>query len=156
MLNLFSKCLQNQEKGQFQFVGTVLKSSSVDSLVFDVRTFTNISPERSSRPNALTAKEIFAFSRRDVSHSGVIPALPWHPDSSEERSPRQQSETEVGVVIANTGHCLTPPEGSTSSHRSGCFLNPTKLLCTPGKRKPAYLSGGFLLSTISSCPPPDG
>ncbi|GBM84415.1 hypothetical protein AVEN_150279-1 [Araneus ventricosus] len=33
-----------------QPVGTVLKSPSVDSLAFDVREFTNISPERRSHP----------------------------------------------------------------------------------------------------------
>ncbi|GBN93166.1 hypothetical protein AVEN_31287-1 [Araneus ventricosus] len=40
-------------------------------------------------------------------------------DSSEERSPRQQPEAEVGVLTAITGHGPTPPKGGTSRHRSG-------------------------------------
>ncbi|GBM38567.1 hypothetical protein AVEN_71676-1 [Araneus ventricosus] len=50
----------------------------------------------------------------------VAPALPPHPGSSEERSSRQQSETEVVFLLTSfTGHCPIPPEGGTSHHRSG-------------------------------------
>ncbi|GBL93057.1 hypothetical protein AVEN_5310-1, partial [Araneus ventricosus] len=45
------------------------------------------------------------------SHNGVTLTLSRHPGSSEERPPRQQSGTEVGVPMVITGHSPTPPEG---------------------------------------------
>ncbi|GBM90294.1 hypothetical protein AVEN_90817-1 [Araneus ventricosus] len=58
----------------------------------------------------------FAVPPGVITHRGVTPGLPKHAGSSEERSPRQQSDTEVGVPIAITGHGPTPPEGGTSRH----------------------------------------
>ncbi|GBM12204.1 hypothetical protein AVEN_21012-1 [Araneus ventricosus] len=52
------------------------------------------------------------------------------------------SDSDIGVVIAITGHGPTPPEGSTFRHRSG-VTQPTPLLCLPRKREPSYLSDDF-------------
>ncbi|GBO20335.1 hypothetical protein AVEN_141229-1, partial [Araneus ventricosus] len=45
-----------------------------------------------------------------VTHKGVNPGLPKREGSSEERSPRQQSQTEVGDITAITGHSQPFPK----------------------------------------------
>ncbi|GBN55328.1 hypothetical protein AVEN_28814-1 [Araneus ventricosus] len=59
---------------------------------------------------------------------------------SEELSPRQHSEIEVGVLTDITGHGPTPSEGGASRHRSG---GNSTLLYLQEKRESACLSGGF-------------
>ncbi|GBO06351.1 hypothetical protein AVEN_114455-1 [Araneus ventricosus] len=63
-----------------------------------------------SGPEAKTSPPV-RRGHMSTSHKEVTPTLPG---SSEERSPRQQSETEVGVPTAITGHRPTSPEGGIS------------------------------------------
>ncbi|GBM11074.1 hypothetical protein AVEN_259763-1 [Araneus ventricosus] len=60
------------------------------------------------------------------------------------------SSTEAGVLVPITGHGLTPPIGSTYYH---WWRDPAPpLQYPPGKREPAYFSGGFS-SVYSRCLP---
>ncbi|GBL77552.1 hypothetical protein AVEN_41923-1 [Araneus ventricosus] len=61
------------------------------------------------------------------------------------------SSTEAGVLIVITDHGPTPPEGGTYYHWWR-VTRPPLLKYPPGKREPAYLSGG-LSSVYSWCPP---
>ncbi|GBO24928.1 hypothetical protein AVEN_144143-1, partial [Araneus ventricosus] len=58
-----------------------------------------------------------------IGTSRATPAMPRHPESSEDRSPRK-SETETGVLRAITDHGPIPPEGGTSSHRNDVNSTP--------------------------------
>ncbi|GBL86285.1 hypothetical protein AVEN_132008-1 [Araneus ventricosus] len=65
-------------------------------------------------------------------------------ESSEERSPRQHSTTEVGVLIANTDHGATFPEGSSSRHRSESISTLQHYFTHEGNENPPpYLPGGI-------------
>ncbi|GBM06408.1 hypothetical protein AVEN_266361-1 [Araneus ventricosus] len=54
-----------------------------------------------------------------VTHKGATSSLSKRAGSSEERSPRQESDTELRDLTAITGHGPSPPEGGTSRRRSG-------------------------------------
>ncbi|GBL62017.1 hypothetical protein AVEN_239279-1, partial [Araneus ventricosus] len=54
-----------------------------------------------------------------TTHKRATPGLPNRAWSSEERSPRHQSEAEVGVLTVITCYGPTPPEGGMSRHQSG-------------------------------------
>ncbi|GBN04465.1 hypothetical protein AVEN_59089-1 [Araneus ventricosus] len=60
------------------------------------------------------------------------------------------SSTEARVLVAITGHGLTPPEGGMYYHRRRVTRLPP-LLYPPGKRDLSYLYGGFSF-TNSWCP----
>ncbi|GBM45686.1 hypothetical protein AVEN_237923-1 [Araneus ventricosus] len=71
----------------------------------------------------------------------ATPALPLHPGFLND-SRCNSSSIEAGVLVAFTGHDPTPPERSTYYHWWR-VTRPPLLLYPPGKREPAYLSGGF-------------
>ncbi|GBM52239.1 hypothetical protein AVEN_31056-1 [Araneus ventricosus] len=99
----------------------------------------------------IDADDLPAFlggNRTDPDDNPLCPS--FQPQSSEERSPRQQSEAEVAILRTITGHDPNPPKGGTSRHRRGGSSLET-LLCPPGKREPAYSLGDFS-STHSWCP----
>ncbi|GBO31096.1 hypothetical protein AVEN_9226-1 [Araneus ventricosus] len=66
-------------------------------------------------------------------HKEITPTLPG---SSEERSPRRQSETEFGVPTAITGHGPTSAEGGTSHHRNGGNSIPHRYFTHQGSENP--------------------
>ncbi|GBN64501.1 hypothetical protein AVEN_4481-1 [Araneus ventricosus] len=102
----------------------------------------------------LSQYNVFRESKNNLkSQKRTISALPWHPGSIEERSPRQIG-LEVGILIATTGHGSAPPEGDTHRHRWRATQSPP-LLYPKEKREPVYFSGGFS-STLPSLLSPSG
>ncbi|GBM00748.1 hypothetical protein AVEN_74492-1 [Araneus ventricosus] len=69
----------------------------------------------------------------------TTPSLPNHPGNLSD-SRCNSSSTEAGVLVAITGHGLTPPEGGTYYRWWG---QRPPLLYPQGKREPAYLSGSL-------------
>ncbi|GBM02187.1 hypothetical protein AVEN_190606-1 [Araneus ventricosus] len=91
----------------------------------------------------LRSTQVYLLMEACINHEGVTPACRSARRTIEERSQRQQSKTEIGVLTAITGHGLTPPEGGTSRHRRR-VTQPPPLLHPEEKQEPTYLSGGFL------------
>ncbi|GBM08098.1 hypothetical protein AVEN_123007-1 [Araneus ventricosus] len=78
------------------------------------------------------------------------PALPKHPESTEERLPNR-GDTEVGVLIVIKGHGQTCPERGTFRHRSGVTRTQTIIMLT--KETSTHLLIRKLLIHVIVVPP---